>query len=123
MESHGQLDPACPAPARRPLIRFVAALVLLSCMVLPCNGQSPTQQSDEISVVEQLFNQQQWAEIVRIVQALPAPPSAELDYYSGMALARLGLWNRASQALMAGRRLQPGDERFPVELAGVAFKQ
>jgi tetratricopeptide (TPR) repeat protein len=91
-------------------------------MVLPCSGQSRSQQGDEIWVVKQLFNKQQWPEIVLLVQALPTP-SAELDYYYGMALARLGLWNRASQALMAGHRLQPADERFPVELAGVAFKQ
>ena len=48
---------------------------------------------------------------------------AEIDYYYGSALAHLGRWNEARAAFLAGRRLRPGDERFPIELGGVAFKQ
>ena len=50
-------------------------------------------------------------------------PSAELDFYYGTALAHLGRWDDAQKAFAAGARLQPGDKRFPLELAGVAFKQ
>ena len=48
---------------------------------------------------------------------------AEIDYYYGSALAHLGRWNQARAAFLAGRRLRPRDECFPIELGGVAFKQ
>ena len=48
---------------------------------------------------------------------------AELDYYRGMALARLERWKEAKEAFESGRQKQPQDKRFPTELAGVAFKQ
>ena len=48
---------------------------------------------------------------------------AEIDYYYGSALAHLDRWDQARAAFLAGRRLRPNDERFPVELGGVAFKQ
>lgn len=51
------------------------------------------------------------------------PRSAQLDYDYGMALAHLGRWADAEEALEQGWRLAPRDARFPVELAGVAFKQ
>src|SRR5690348_2167280 len=122
MEGYCQLEPASRSSARRPLIRFAAALLLLGCIALPGSGQSRIQSGDPTATIQQLFAKQQWQEIVRLAAGVP-DRSAELDYYYGMALARLGLWHRASQALTAGYRLQPGDERFPVELAGVAFKQ
>jgi len=40
-----------------------------------------------------------------------------------MALARLGHWREAERALEDGRRMAPRDPRFPIELAGIAFKQ
>ncbi len=51
------------------------------------------------------------------------PRTAAEDYYVGMALAQLGRLSQAQAALEAGRRLAPADPRFPVELAGIAFKQ
>ena len=122
MEGNRQLDPASCAPTRRPLIRLVAILVLLGCLSAAGSAQSPTQDTDRIAPVKQLFAEQDWQEIVRSVQGV-ATPSAELDYYYGIALARQGDWDAAYQAFTAGHRLQPGDERFPVELAGVAFKE
>ena len=47
----------------------------------------------------------------------------EIDYCYGSALAHLGRWNESRVAFLAGRRLNPRDERFLVELGGVAFKQ
>jgi hypothetical protein len=49
--------------------------------------------------------------------------SADLNFYYGTALARLQHWSQAEHAFEAGRKQAPRDERFPVELAGVAFKQ
>ncbi|HEX3352233.1 MAG TPA: tetratricopeptide repeat protein [Terriglobales bacterium] len=50
-------------------------------------------------------------------------PSPDFEFYYGTALAQLGRWTEAHQAFAAGARLQPHDKRFPLELAGVAFKQ
>ena len=46
-----------------------------------------------------------------------------MDFYYGEALAQLGRLTEAQNALEAGRRLAPADPKFPVELAGVAFRQ
>jgi hypothetical protein len=72
--------------------------------------------------IGQLFEAARWQEIVHEIEPLPAP-DAELLYYYGGSLARLGRWDEARRNLLAGHRLAPHDERFPVELAGVAFKQ
>ena len=60
-----------------------------------------------------------------MLRAAPAGPSApaEADLYRGLALAKLQRWTEARAALAAGERKAPKDERFPVELAGVAYKQ
>ena len=70
----------------------------------------------------QLSAEQRWQEVVSLAESAPNP-SAELNFYYGTALARLGRWQDAQRAFAAGARLQPGDKRFPLELAGVAFKQ
>jgi Tetratricopeptide repeat len=83
-----------------------------------------TQTSDSFQVdrATQLSAEQGWREIVSLVESVPHP-SAELDFYYGTALAQLGRWDDAQKAFTAGARLQPGDKRFPLELAGVAFRQ
>ena len=55
--------------------------------------------------------------------ASPPNPSADADYYRGLALAKLRRRNEAREAFAAGERKAPKDERFPVELAGVAYEQ
>lgn len=73
---------------------------------------------------QQLFSQERWPELARLIESLPdSQRTAELDYEYGIALAHLGRWEEAQQALLAGQRLAPSDKRFPVELAGVAFKR
>jgi hypothetical protein len=47
----------------------------------------------------------------------------ELDFLHGLALARLEKWDEARLAFEAGSRKSPRDSRFPVELAGVAYRQ
>ncbi|HLI02778.1 MAG TPA: tetratricopeptide repeat protein, partial [Terracidiphilus sp.] len=51
------------------------------------------------------------------------PRSAGQDFDYGMALARLGRLSEAEGALRQGSRLAPQDPRFPIELAGIAFRQ
>jgi hypothetical protein len=52
-----------------------------------------------------------------------AGPGAEADYEEGVTLARLGHWDEARAVLLRGWREWPRDERFPIELGGVAFRQ
>jgi tetratricopeptide (TPR) repeat protein len=70
----------------------------------------------------ELSDQQRWQELVTLVQSVQNP-SADLEFYYGSALARLSRWNEAEHAFSAGARLRPTDKRFPMELAGVAFKR
>ena len=47
----------------------------------------------------------------------------ELDFAYGTAMARLGQYDEARAAFLDGRAQAKTDKRFPIELAGVAFKQ
>lgn len=126
MERRRQLDLAGSASARRCLIGLATSLLLI-CASLPGQEQSPPPNSDRIATIKQLFAQERWQEIVdQIERHLPtAEPNelVELHYHYGIALARLGRWEDARQTLQTGYDLQPFDKRFPIELAGVDFKQ
>jgi hypothetical protein len=94
---------------------FVLLLTAFFC--LPVYSQADlTEQS------KQLFEQERWPELVKLLEQAPRT-SADLGYYYGVALAHQQRWEEARQSLAAGRRLAPRDKRFPIELAGVAFKQ
>ncbi len=72
--------------------------------------------------IQQLFQQQNWPEIVRLAQPMPTrTPDVNFDY--GLALAHLDRLKEAHDALLAGARQCPSQKRFPIELAGVAFEQ
>jgi len=60
--------------------------------------------------------------VVHLSAQLPCR-SADLNFDYGLALAHLQRFPQARAALLAGHRQSPRDERFPVELAGVAFEQ
>lgn len=68
------------------------------------------------------MQEERWSELVERL-ALLGNRSAEQEYEYGIALAHLEHWEQAHAALSRGARLQPGDKRFPIELAGIAFKQ
>jgi tetratricopeptide (TPR) repeat protein len=72
--------------------------------------------------VRQLAANQRWDEIVALLHPRQSR-SADLNYYYGVALAHLERWKQAQAAFEDGSRLAPEDPRFPLELAGVAFKQ
>lgn len=125
MDRRWKMDAAGAASGGASLIRRAGVLLFLLCLLLCLQislvGQTPPVHS-QTEQIERLFEAGRWQEIVDIVSAVAAP-SAELDFYCGTALARLGRWDEARQAFLTGHRLQPKDERFLVELAGVAFKQ
>jgi hypothetical protein len=70
----------------------------------------------------QLYEGGKWAETVEVWRVRPSPPPA-LDYYAGMALARLGRFDEARKVLELGRSKDPADKRFSIELAGLAYKR
>ena len=113
------MDAAGTASNPTALISIVAFIFLFNFALLANAQASDDSLADR---VRHLSDEQRWLEIVGLTQSVPHP-SAELDFYYGTALARLGRWDDAGRAFAAGARLQPGDKRFPLELAGVAFKQ
>jgi len=108
-------------------LRNARAITLL-CLLLAAPGWVPTVRAQCTAAspiqaqVEQAYARHQWDEVVRLVERV-SPRSAALDYDYGMALAHLQRWSQARAALLAGARCRPREERFPVELAGVAFEQ
>jgi Tetratricopeptide repeat len=101
--------------SRKVLCASVLLVATLCC--LPARAQT-----DSTPTAKQLFEQERWSELAQLLQQTPRN-SADLDYYYGVALAHLERWEEAGRALSDGQRLAPSDKRFPIELAGVAFKQ
>ena len=97
-------------------IRIAACLLLAGCVTFACA------QSDPDATAKQLFDHQRWEDLVTLGQNV-SQRSVEFDYEYGIALAHLERWKEARAALLAGQRASPHDKRFPIELAGVAFKQ
>jgi tetratricopeptide (TPR) repeat protein len=125
MERRGQLDVAGSTSSRGRIIRALALGLFLLAAAVHGNSQTPipTDSASQLaSRVKQLASEERWPEIVRELESVP-PQEADLDYYYGTALAQLGRLDQARRAFLNGRRLAPRDKRFPVELAGVAFKQ
>jgi hypothetical protein len=95
----------------------VLVFLLAAVWCLPAQAQT-----DLAPTSKQLFEQERWSDLAQLLQESPRN-SADLDYYYGVALAHLERWAEAGKALSDGQRLAPTDKRFPIELAGVAFKQ
>jgi hypothetical protein len=98
----------------------IVVAVLWSCLRLAAQtGPAEISFAEE---VRKLAAEKRWQDIVLLLTPLQ-PRSADLNFYYGTALARLERWQDAENALRAGGRLAPSDARFPLELAGVSFKQ
>jgi tetratricopeptide repeat protein len=103
------------------MLLYGALLLLLGSPSTP--QPCPQRRVDDVvSSVKKLYVENHWNEVIALAVDLPQAP-ADLDYYRGMALARLQRWKEARQAFATGQRKQPLDKRFPLELAGVAFKE
>lgn len=102
------------------LIGRAAVIFCILCQGFLLAQDSPVNLRTE--QIKELFAAEHWQEVVNLAGGVKTP-SADIDFYYGGALARLGRWEDARQAFQAGHWLWPRDERFLVELAGVAFKQ
>ena len=103
------------------MLRLTIAAVLF-CGCLGLAAQTAPAPSPSTQQIQKLAAERHWEEIARLLGAVPSR-TAEMDFYYGMALARLKRFTEAENALEAGRRLAPRDPRFSVELAGIAFMQ
>jgi tetratricopeptide (TPR) repeat protein len=82
----------------------------------------PVSHVGQVEQARHLFEAGRWEELLREFEPRPGDP-ADLNYYRGMAFARLQRWTQALGEFSTGRRKSPRDARFPLELAGVAFRQ
>lgn len=101
-------------------MKAAAALLIFVVLAFPLRAQTPD--AEGLARIKQLATEERWQEIVRIAEA-EASPSADLNFYYGIALARLERWDDAENAFERGRMQQPRDKRFPIELAGIRFRQ
>src|SRR5262245_6462192 len=127
MAGNGKLDaagraatvvvPALVSPCFKTSAFSLAVLVLVS-FAYPCAAADDVERLER---VKRLYSEQKWEEAAREARG-PAEQPAELDYYAGMALARLERWKEAEQAFSAGARKAPTDARFLTERAGAEYK-
>ncbi len=107
-------------------VKLAAALAV--CLFLVenrdlCDAQEPSP-ADQETVARTLFEEGQWEGVLTATSVSGRrEASAELEYYRGMSLARLGRLDEARLEFQSGRAKAPLDKRFPIELAGIAFKQ
>ncbi|HKQ72901.1 MAG TPA: tetratricopeptide repeat protein [Blastocatellia bacterium] len=103
-------------------MKATAVLLILSFSSFPLLAQAPLSEAGRLAEIRQLIAQERWNEIVRLAE-IEAERSADINYYYGISLARLERWEEARMAFQRGLDQQPGAKRFPLELAGIAFKQ
>jgi hypothetical protein len=92
------------------------------CCCLRAAAQSSAPEIASAEKARQLANEHRWQDLVLLL-GQPESRSAEMNFYYGTALARLERWPEAEDAFQAGFRMAPNDPRFPIELAGSAFRQ
>lgn len=121
MEGRRQLDAAGSTPTWGTTLASIVLVLLLSCVSSNSFAQTPPQ-IDCTDEIRKLFKEERWNDLVKKVESI-SQRGADINFYYGSALAHLGRWDDARAAFLAGQRLRPRDERFPIELGGIAFKQ
>jgi hypothetical protein len=105
----------------QPRMKAAAILIIVSLYSVPLPAQTSNTDPDNFSELKQLVTEERWQEIVQRAEAIE-PRTVELNYYYGIALAQLGRGAEAETIFKQGLKQQPGDKRFPLELAGVYFR-
>ena len=118
MAADAQLDSA-GGPRAEALRTRAAVFLFLLALPLAARAQNACRSAVEL---QELSNQSQWNRILRATSQCHAE-SADINYYRGLAFAGLERWDEAKAVLASGEKNYSHDKRFPVELAGVAFKQ
>src|SRR5260370_15780623 len=118
MAAEPQLD-AAGAPRKSFVILFLVTVLALG---LPAFAQDPASDQARLPAAQSAFDAGHWAEAAKLARG-PADQSPDFDFLGGLALARLEKWDEAKLAFDMGFRKSPGDSRFLVELAGIAYKQ
>jgi tetratricopeptide (TPR) repeat protein len=118
MAAEPQLDVAGGARKGR-VIRFLLVLMLFSSPVFP---QDHISDQTRLAAAQKAFEAGNWQETANLARG-PADQSPNLDFLMGLALARQEKWSEAKQSFESGFLKAPGDSRFLVELAGIAYKQ
>ncbi len=98
----------------------IVAAVLLACIA--SGAQITPARASFSEQIAKLSAEKRWEELVSLLAPL-SPRSADENFYYATALSRLERWAEAETAFEAGARLAPKDPRFPLESAGVAFRQ
>ena len=117
-----QLDASRRSRTKRVIAQLVLLMGLLGATGVPVQAQDSPSDAARLAAARVAFDASQWEEAAKIAQGPPEQPS-DLDFLAGLSFARMERWNDARDALEAGHRKSPGDARFLVELAGVAYKQ
>jgi tetratricopeptide (TPR) repeat protein len=114
-----------PRPSERQIPRPYTVLFAFCMLTSLSLAQTPTTSAESPQAlshrIQQLVADQRWPEIIRELEHVDR--NADLDYDYGIALAQAGRLDDARTAFRAGQQLAPQDKRFPIELAGVEFKQ
>ena len=104
----------------------MAGLALLTYLPFAStNAQIPSPLENAASVegrVKFLYDQKRFTEAAQLA-ASDSSPSANLLVYRGLSLARLGQLPAAEEIFQNGSQTYPKDKRFPLELAGIAYRQ
>src|SRR6266481_4963634 len=117
-----QLDASRRARSKRVIAQLALFLGLLGTTHVSVHAQDSPSDATRLPAARAAFDASRWEEAARLAQG-PPEQTADLDFLAGLAFAHLERWNDARDALEAGHRKSPGDTRFLVELAGVAYKQ
>jgi tetratricopeptide (TPR) repeat protein len=104
------------------MLLSLGAMIVLLCRCLGLTAETGPIEPPSAPAIQKLAAGQQWEEIARLLEPMQSR-SADMDFYYGTALARLERWSEAETAFQTGFRLAPADQRFPIELAGLAFRQ
>src|SRR5437879_11418774 len=118
MAAEPQLDAA--GGARKGRVIVLLALILMPGS--PVSAQNYSSDEARLSAAQKAFDDKRWEEAVSLARG-PADQSPDLDFLMGLALARQEKWSEAKQSFESGFGKAPGDPRFLVELAGIAYKQ
>lgn len=117
MECGGKLDSTSRSSSARVIKLLLYPFLLCALQVYGSDADDT-----RVATAARLYAENRWSEVVEVTTGSPQE-SPEMDWYRGLALARMERWEEARSAFEAGWAKKPADKRFPIELAGVEYKE